>query len=85
MENNIDNNELSLALRVAQKCIGFDLPITKAEDIPNEIEKLVTKGIRKMLMDKHAKAEVSLDATGINCIIKTDKDEYTYEQQQNNE
>lgn len=68
MENNIKDidDKLSIALNVAKNCIGFDLPVIKAEDIPAEIERIVNKALK----NKQVTCDVDITPAGINTIFK---------------
>lgn len=68
MENDIKdiNGKLSIALNVAKNCIGFDLPVIKAEDIPSEIERIVNKALK----NKQTTCDVDITTTGITAIFK---------------
>lgn len=58
MTDNEFANCFIIALEVAKKCIGFDLPITKAEEISPEVNRLVNNGLKKMFGESVPEVEV---------------------------
>lgn len=71
-----DNLKLSVVAEIASKCIGFDIPPVKKEDMGNEIEKTFNKWWKKWCeLHKKKYKEVKIDMKdnmGISTTLKVD-------------
>lgn len=77
---NTDIEKLSLAMKVAQKTIGFNIKPIKLEDCSKEIAKIVNRGLQKMFKEQKVTCNVDLEPTGINAVFKSEIDgETVYE------
>lgn len=47
-----------LAVEVAKKCIGFDLPSLNADEISPEVNRLVNNGLKRMFGESCPEVEV---------------------------